>query len=136
MIRIVNKNIWRFILLVLLQVLILNNIRFSGFINPYVYVMFILLLPFETPKWLLIISAFLIGISVDYFSDTMGMHAAASVCMAYFRPHILGLIAPRDTYEAGTYPQMNYFGFTWFVQYCLILTFIHHSVLFFAEVFT
>ena len=85
---------------------------------------------------MLIISAFLVGISVDYFSDTMGMHAAATVCMAYFRPRVLRLIAPRDTYEAGTYPQMNYFGFAWFVQYCLILCFIHHFVLFFAEVFT
>ena len=45
------RNIIRFVFLVLLQVLILNNIQFSGYINPYFYIYFILLLPFDTPRW-------------------------------------------------------------------------------------
>jgi rod shape-determining protein MreD len=136
MIKIVTINIERFVLLVLFQILILNNIHFSGYINPYFYVLFILLLPFETPKWLLIFLSFLTGLTIDFFSDSMGMHSAASVFMAYFRPYVLGIIVPRDTYEAGTYPQMNYYGFTWSLRYATILIFVHHFVLFFAEVFS
>ncbi|MFZ4059415.1 MAG: rod shape-determining protein MreD, partial [Ferruginibacter sp.] len=71
------RNISRFFLLILLQVLVFNNMHLNGYINPYVYVLFILLLPFETPQWLLLISAFLLGFGVDLFSDTMGMHTAA-----------------------------------------------------------
>jgi len=136
MIKVVSVNIQRFVLLVLVQVLILNNIHISGYINPYLYVLFILLLPFETPKWLLIILAFILGLTVDYFSDTMGMHSSATVFMAYFRPYVLGIVMPRDTYEAGTLPQMSYFGFTWSLRYGAILIFIHHFVLFFIEVFS
>jgi len=56
-----------FILLVLLQILLFNNIQFSGYVNPYVYIMFILLLPVEIPSWLLLILAFFTGMTIDIF---------------------------------------------------------------------
>ena len=135
MINLIPRNILRFIILVLFQVLVLNNIQFSGYVNPFMYVLFILLLPFETPRWLLLVSGFLLGLSIDVFSGTIGMHAAATVLMAYMRPYVLSLIAPRDGYESGTYPRLYYFGFTWFLNYTIILVFIHHLVLFYLEVF-
>ena len=67
MINLYVRNIGRFIVLVLFQVLVLNNIQFSGYVNPFMYVLFILLLPFETPRWLLLLSGFLLGLSVDIF---------------------------------------------------------------------
>ena len=76
------KNIIRFVVLVFIQVAILNNIQISGFINPYMYVLFILLLPFETPNWILLVLSFFLGLSIDIFSNTLGMHASASVFMA------------------------------------------------------
>jgi rod shape-determining protein MreD len=135
MINLAGRNIIRFVILVLVQVLILNNIQVSGYILPYFYVLFILLLPFETPKWLLLIAAFALGLSVDLFSHTPGMHASASVFMAFLRPYVLEMSSPRDGYEPGSFPRLYYYGFQWFLRYTLILVFAHHFVLFYVEVF-
>ena len=129
------RNIIRFIILVLVQVLIIKNIELGRFINPFLYVLFIIVLPFETPRWLLLISAFFLGISIDLFYDTSGMHAAATVFMAYFRPGILKLFSPRDGYEIGTQPTVQYLGVPWFLSYASILIVLHHFVLFFIEIF-
>lgn len=129
------RNIIRFILLVAVQILIINNIELGRFINPFLYVLFIIILPFETPKWLVLISAFLIGITMDMFSDTGGMHAAACVFMAYIRPGVLKLFSPRDGYEFGTQPTVQYLGVPWFLSYAGILVVSHHLILFFVEVF-
>jgi rod shape-determining protein MreD len=128
-------HVGNFIFLLLLQVLILNHIDFSGYINGYLYVLFILLLPFETPKWLLLVSAFLMGLSVDIFCQTLGVHAFASVTIAYIRPYLLGIIAPREGYEVGSQPNVNSFGLEWFIRYAVILVLIHHFVLFYTETF-
>lgn len=129
------KNILRFFILILLQVLILNKINLDGYINPYLYVYFILLLPFETPGWLLLISSFLLGMGVDMFSGTPGMHAASSVLMAFFRPMIIRSIASKKEYEAGMQPSIRDLGFRWFFTYALILIFIHNFAFFYIEVF-
>lgn len=129
------RNIIRFILLVAVQVLIINNIELGRFINPFLYVLFIIILPFETPKWLVLFSAFLIGITIDMFTDTGGMHAAACVFMGYIRPGILKLFSPRDGYEFGTQPTVQYLGIPWFLSYAGILVFAHHLILFFVEIF-
>jgi rod shape-determining protein MreD len=136
MIRIILNNISRFIILVLLQIFIFNKIQFSGFINPYIYILFILLLPFETPPWILLLSGFLLGFSVDMFTQTPGIHSAATVFLTFCRPSVLRIISPRGGYESGTYPSLYYFGITWFFKYTLILVLIHHLFLFFIEVFT
>lgn len=129
------RNIIRFFVLVLVQVLVVKNIELGRFINPFVYVLFILLLPFETPKWLLLVVSFFLGITIDMFYDTSGMHAAACVLMAYVRPGILKLFSPRDGYEFGTQPSIQYLGIPWFLSYAGILVVIHHLVLFYIEIF-
>nr|WP_320118151.1 rod shape-determining protein MreD [uncultured Marinifilum sp.] len=134
--NIVLKNIIRFVVLVLIQVAILNNIQLSGFLNPYMYVLFILLLPFEIPNWLLLLLSFLLGISVDIFSGTVGMHASACVFMGYLRPYVLNYLSLRDGYEIGTYPGIASYGFAWFFKYALSLIIAHHSFLFIIEVFS
>jgi rod shape-determining protein MreD len=136
MISLVTRNIIRLIFLVLFQVTILNYVALGGYINPYLYVMFILMLPFETPKWLLLISAFVLGISVDMFSDTAGIHAAACVFMAFARPGVLNLVSSRQEYEPGIQPIIRDLGFKWFISYTLILVVIHHILLFYLEVFS
>lgn len=136
MINLVVRNIFRMIFLVAFQVAILNNIRMGGFINPYLYVLFILLLPFETPKWLLLISAFALGLSVDIFSGTPGLHSAACVFMAFCRPGVLGLVSSRQEYEPGIQPLIRDLGFKWFFSYSLILVSVHHLILFYLEIFS
>jgi rod shape-determining protein MreD len=131
----ITRNILRFVLLILVQVLLINNIELGRFINPYIYVLFIIVLPFETPKWLLLVSAFLLGITVDMFQDTAGMHAMACVFMAYVRPGVLKLFSPREGYEFGTQPTVQYLGVPWFLSYSGILILLHHLVLFYTEMF-
>lgn len=135
MINDVVKNSLRFLFLVLFQVLILNNIELSGYLNPFLYVLFILMLPFQTPKWLVLILAFVAGISVDMFSNTGGLHAAASVFMAFMREPILKLISPREGYDTVQSPTIQQFGFGWFFSYAGFLVLIHHLFLFYMEAF-
>lgn len=123
------------ILLLLLQILLLNNIEFSGYVNPYVYILFILLLPIEIPPWLLLILSFVTGFVIDIFSGTPGMHSAATVLAGFSRPYTLRIISPRDGYEPGKNPAMIVYGFRWFLIYTLLIVLIHHTALFYLEVF-
>jgi rod shape-determining protein MreD len=135
MINDIISNIIRFIILVLVQVLILNNIQLGGYINPYLYVLFILLLPIETPKWLILFLSFFIGIGVDMFSNTMGLHAAASVFMGFCRPYLLKVLAPREGYATETKLSLKSMSLRWFLTYGGILVFLHHLFLFYTEAF-
>ncbi len=129
------KNIIRFVLLVLVQVFVLNNIRIDGYINPYLYVLFILLLPFETPGWLLLISSFLIGLLIDIFTHTPGMNAAAAVFIAFCRPSVIRLLSGPKGVDADLHPGIKDMGFRWFFLYSLILIILHHTLLFYIEIF-
>jgi hypothetical protein len=93
------------------------------------------MLPFETPDWLVLLLAFVLGISIDMFSDTGGLHAASSVMMAFFRQPVLKLISPRDGYDEMQKPILQQFGFKWFFSYTGILVIVHHGFLFYLEVF-
>jgi rod shape-determining protein MreD len=124
-----------FLLLILLQVLLFNNIEFSGYVNPYIYIMFIMLLPFETAQWLLLLLSFFTGLIIDFFCGSPGMHTSATVLAGFVRPYVLRLISPRDGYETGSDPSMVVYGFNWFLLYTLIIVLIHHLLLFYLEVF-
>jgi rod shape-determining protein MreD len=134
-----NSSVLRFvlifILLMTLQVLLFNNIQFSGYVNPYVYIMIILLLPLSIPSWLLLVLSFGTGLIMDFFSGTPGMHSSATVLAGFARPLVLRLISPRDGYDSGTAPSMLTFGFTWFFSYTVFIVLIHHTTLFYLEVF-
>jgi len=136
MIKGLGKYVIMFVVLVLVQVLILNNIQFSGLINPYVYILFILLLPFTIPGYLLLGLAFLLGISMDIFNNTPGIHAGATVLLGFLRPGIARLISSREVIEKGSTPNMTQLGFASFLKYTVIAVLIHHLFLFYAEAFS
>jgi len=123
----------RFVVLVLLQVLVLNNLQLPGVFNPYIYPLFLLLLPLRMPLWLLLLLGFLSGLTLDLFSNTMGMHAAASVLLCFMRPQVLKLIEPSGGYEQTDKPTLSHMGFRWFATYAAILLVIHHLFFFFLE---
>lgn len=132
---ILARNIFCFIVVILFQVLVMNNIMLNGYLVPYVYLLFILLMPFETPWWLQIVAGFLLGAGMDLLENTAGMHTAATVLIAYIRPYMLDRLAPRDGYEPETFPRIHYYGFLWFLKYTVVIVVIHHFVLFYLEVF-
>jgi len=129
------KHIIRFVLLILLQVIILNKVNLHGYIDPYLYVLFILLLPFETPRWLLLILGFFTGGMIDIFSNTGGIHAAATTLLAFARPGIIRLVSKKTEFEANSKPCISDMGKRWFYLYALYLIAIHHATLFTLEVF-
>jgi rod shape-determining protein MreD len=135
MIEVLPRYFIRFVVIVLLQVFIFNNIEISGFINPYFYIIFILLLPIGTPASLVLLLGFLLGLSIDIFSETIGMHTAATVFIAFIRPFILKFFAPHDGYQSGSLPRISFYGLPWFIKYTTILVFSHHLILFYIEMF-
>jgi hypothetical protein len=136
MIREIAKYLLQFIVLILAQLLIFNNIEFSGFINPYIYVLFVLLLPFNTPAFVLLMSSFTLGLIIDLFMGTPGVHSSATLFMAFSRPFVMSLFSPREGYQTGTFPRLTQFGIEWFVKYTVTLVLLHHFTLFYLEVFT
>lgn len=134
--KITRVNILRFIGLLLLQVLILNQVEVHGFISPFIYPLFILLLPLETPRAMLLLFAFAMGVSVDFFSNTPGLHAAALVFMAYARQFVITLNYPPGGYEAGDRPNIKSMGNSWFFTYALFCLILHHFFFFFIEAYS
>jgi len=126
-------NIVRFLGLLLLQILVLNEIELHGFIHPYIYPLFILLLPFETPRWAQLLSAFMLGLMVDIYANTIGFHAAASVWLAFIRTSIMQFNSPPGGYAPEQKPVLTIMGFNWSVIYIVAGVFLHHIVLFAIE---
>jgi rod shape-determining protein MreD len=123
-----------FVSLVLIQVLVLNQVQFSGFVNPYIYILFVMLLPLNSPKYAVLILGFLIGFTVDIFSNSLGIHAAATTLIAFVRPAIIRAISNREE-DRSEYPGLKQNSFRWFLYYTIIMVFIHHLAFFFLEVF-
>lgn len=136
MINLFVSNILRFIFLILFQVLLLNNIGlYYNLANPYLYVLFIILLPIDIPVFWLFAFSFLAGLSVDMFSGTIGLHAAACVCMAFVRIITLGLLNPRGGSEFYNEPTMRNMGFNRFITYASVLILVHHLTLITFDIF-
>jgi hypothetical protein len=132
------NNLWlkyslRFVLLVLLQVLVLNNINLGGYIHPYIYILFILLLPVRMNKNLVLFIAFFTGLTIDYFGNTMGLHAGASVLLAFARPGVLNLFFKPIVFGKGEESSLKKVGVGGFFRYTFLLVIIHHSALFLFE---
>ncbi|MBW4888713.1 rod shape-determining protein MreD [Mucilaginibacter sp. HMF5004] len=135
MIRILLINLLRFIALVFLQVFLLKNLSLYDLSTPYPYILFILLLPFQTPNIILFILAFGLGITIDAFYDTPGLHAASCVLLAFVRIFFISITVQKDGFDNEPDPTLGAMGFRWFFMYVLILTLIHHFFLFNLEVF-
>jgi len=136
------RNIFRYMLLVLIQVLLLNKIPLRWWANPgaippytpYIYPLFILLFPFATPVWFLLIAAFTMGITIDTFMNTGGMHAAACVLMAFLRTSVLEALLPKRMEEFKFMsPNVKSMGWTPFMTYAAILMAVHHVFFFILE---
>ena len=127
-------NIVRFIVLLLVQVILLNHINFLGYVNPYLYILFIIVLPFTGNKSLLIILSFILGLCIDMFADSGGVHAAASVFIAYIRPLLLKF-SFGVSYEYNMV-KLNKVPLTERLTYISGMVVLHHIMLFSLEIFS
>lgn len=126
-------NIARFLLLLMAQILVFNNMDFLGYINPFPYILFIILYPVNGNKMGLLLASFLLGLILDMFCNSGGVHAAASIILAYYRPLIFkfsfGLSYEYQTVKLNDVLTPERFSFL------LIAVVLHHLVLFILEVF-
>lgn len=129
-------NIVRFVALVVAQVLLVNHIRLGGYVHPYVYLIFVMLLPINTPGWQLLLAGFGIGLVIDLFMGTLGMHAGATTMMAFCRPAIIRIVSGSQKLENTREPNINQLGFPWFLRYTLCMVLIHNFTYFMLEGFS
>ncbi len=129
------KNIYVFILLVLLQVLIIKNLNLGVYVVLFPYVLFILSMPFETPRLLLMFLSFFGGLCLDFFYNTPGLHASACTASGFARYYVLKYMSPREGYDPSYEPCVDDMGPAWYINYSSILVAIHHLFFFFLEAF-
>lgn len=125
-------NIVRFVLLVITQVLIFNNLNFLGFINPFVYVVFFYWYPIKGNRALFMFIAFLLGLVIDIFSDTLALNALASVTVAYARPSIMRFCFGVN-YDFQNFSFKNTTKLQR-ITFMALLVFIHHLIFFSFEI--
>ncbi len=126
-------NIIRFILLVAAQVVLFNKINFLEYINPFPYLLFIILYPVNSNKTGLLVASFLLGLTVDMFCNSGGVHATACLVLAFVRPYIFkfafGLSYEYQTVKLNDVLTPQRFSFI------LVSVLIHHFILFLLEIF-
>jgi hypothetical protein len=117
----------------LLQVLFFRNVALFDTAFCFVYVGFLLLLPIEISLTTLLLLGFGMGLAIDIFYDTAGIHAATTVIIAFIRPSILQFMRPSGGYEGVEKPTLSKLGFNWFILYAGIILLLHHSILFLIQ---
>ena len=129
------RNILRFIFFISLQVYVLDNVpALHRFIIPVIYFLFILWLPFSISRFWLLVIGFITGLSYDYFTGTPGLHAAACVLIAYFRPFLVSILIPKDTSEFNySEPSAKAMGWAPYAVYVFVLSLLHHGYLLLLE---
>jgi hypothetical protein len=116
-----------------MQVLFLKNAILFHTAFGFLYISFILLLPIDMNRLLLLVVGFIMGLMVDIFYESHGMHAFACVLIMYLRNYYLNLITPQGGYDSNVRPTLAMNGLQWFLVYVTPMVFIHHVVLFFLE---
>ncbi|MEN9611372.1 MAG: hypothetical protein RLZZ628_2186 [Bacteroidota bacterium] len=134
------RNLFRFIFLMALQILVLKGVNLGGadfnYITIFVYPLFLMSLPLNTPPFLMLLIGFLTGLTLDSFYDSIGMHAATCVFMAYIRQWMLNVLEPAGGYKEGVSPTKRNFGFLFFVKYACFFMLLHTLFYFSVEAYT
>ena len=115
------------------QVLFFDKVVLFDYIFCFIYVGFLLTFPFELPVISAMLIGFATGLSVDVFTNTLGLNAGASVALMFIRPSISRVLTPHGGYPNNVSPRPNSMGLSWFASYAIILIFVHHFILFFVE---
>jgi len=132
--KLILANVMRWVILLLVQILLLRNLSFYNMANPFIYILFLLLLPFRIPNILLYLIAFVTGLTLDAFYDTLGVHTSACVVLVFVRILFISVTVSRDGFDEPE-PTLGNMGFKWFLFYATLCTFSHHLVLFLLETF-
>jgi len=124
-----------FFSLILLQIIVLNNILFWGYINPLLYILFIILYPFKKERCLFLLLSFLLGLCIDFFFNSGGINAAATLFVAYIRLPLLKSLLRKSEIDFPVF-DINKLTFLKLLSFIAIITLLHHLIVFSLEYFT
>jgi hypothetical protein len=129
------RNTIRFVLFILVQYYVLFQIRpLHQFVVPYIYYLYVLWLPFSMGRMSLLFVSFMFGLTLDYFTQTPGLHAAACTMIAYLRGFVVNILIPQEGAEQNyKSPSPVSMGWAPYAVYVLVLTLLHHTYLVFLE---
>jgi len=131
--RQIIRHITRFIFYVGVQVVLLKNLVVFDAAFCFVYIGFLIFLPINTSRSLAMILGFFLGLTVDIFYDSLGIHAAACVLIGALRPFWLNTLTPQGGYDTGMSPGLLQMGFGWFSGFTLVVVLVHHFSIFYIE---
>lgn len=129
------SNSVRFIGLVLLQVLVLNHVNLFGYLNPMVYITWLFLFPIKKNKSFFLIASFFLGLTIDFFSDSGGINAAATLFIAFIRLPILKVVLRRSDFDFVLF-NLRAISIDKIFLYVATLTITHHFIVFSLEYFS
>lgn len=135
---IVYHVVW-FVVYVLLQEVLFRNLSLYQSAFCFIYVAFILVLPMDTPRIFSLFVGFFLGLTIDVFENTLGIHAAATTLVAFIRPQVFYLYNTQtslsSTTESDNEVSINTLGTRQFVFYAFTIILIHHTAFFLIESF-
>lgn len=132
--KIILINLLRWFVLLFVQIFLLRNLGSFNLSTAFIYILFLLVFPFRTPNIILYLAAFFTGLTVDAFYDTLGVHTAACVTLAFVRIMFISVSLNRDSIDENE-PSLGNMGFKWFALYSFLCILAHHTVAFFLEAF-
>ena len=126
-------QLFRFVLYAAVQVLLIRHLVLFDLGWCFLYLGFLLFLPLRTPIVVQLLLSFAMGLTMDIFHDTGGLHAAAAVLLGFLRPWVLRILTPRDGYDSADTVNVHQMGWQWFTVYLLLLVVLHHVAFFVLE---
>ncbi len=124
------KQTGRFLLLLLLQVLLINNLQFLGVCHPYIYIFSLLVMPITLPRWADMLIGGVVGLILDIFCNSLGVHIAACIMLMYVRPYLIGAYVS-DRERLTDEIDVRSIGVVNFIKYTILLVLLHHTMVFF-----
>jgi hypothetical protein len=122
-----------FALYIGVQVTIFRNLALFNVSFCFIYLGFILFLPIDIDRILLLFLGFISGLIIDLFYDSVGIHTAASVMLAFLRPHWINVLTPQGGFNIGVSPSLRHLPFLWITRYLIPIILIHHFAIFYIE---
>lgn len=126
------RHILSLVIVLLLQMLVFNNLHFLGICHPYIYILFLIALPIRIPQWIELLIGFGVGLIVDMFCGSPGVHTAACSFLAYLRPIFIRRTIQDAERISMTIDGLS-IGFNEYVKLVVLYTILHHTLVFLIE---
>ena len=131
-----SSNILLFLLVFLAQIFVFRYTHVFGCVSVYIFLLALLMLPFEIPRWIQYLIGFVTGFIIDMFYVTYGINASSCTLMMFVRPYLVIALNGRKTDDIVDKPLPGVKDFRWLLAYTLILVFVQQFAAVMIETWT